>query len=456
MSMADALQVEKVENKALKQVFDLMKRQLQVSSSSQRIAKAWRGDLLQWLRHGAERLWKGSPDEEYLYFIEAQVLTGMSTVGCPGLIVPPPFARDPLTLYHSVKGGRDIWVIFNGHQALPEYLITCKKPTYVKPHALFNWGIANKPQKNEDFVIEGPGSGSGCLPHFFQINRLIKDLTLKDPDRNIKVASNMVDWQYQQQPGGQYQSFHGSQGGSSRASMAARGAVPELPWQPGGQYQSFHGSQGGQFQSFHGSQGGRGQYQSFHGSQGGSTRASMAARGAVPELPWQPGGQSQSFRHILNIHLQQALERKQPRVEVSVRGQMHKVTLPDGAATNTCRNRLKSRCIDQLAGQPIESLPQHWDAVPANTSCLSCLIQTGSPEHNEVLNLFRATCPNNVIKIERIQNPTLWRTLQIKKLDMELRNGHQKNEKRLFHGTCHTTIDHINNHGFNRSYAGKN
>ncbi|XP_045070984.1 protein mono-ADP-ribosyltransferase PARP15-like [Coregonus clupeaformis] len=235
-----------------------------------------------------------------------------------------------------------------------------------------------------------------------------------------------------------------ARGGSSRASMAARGAVPELPWQPGGQYQSFHGSQGG------------------------STRASMAARGAVPELPWQPGGQSQSFRHILNIHLQQALERKQPRVEVSVRGQMHKVTLPDGAATNTCRNRLKSRCIDQLAvftilvitvfalGQPIESLPQHWDAVPTKTSCLSCLIQTGSPEHNEVLNLFRATCPNNVIKIERIQNPTLWRTLQIKKLDMELRNGHQKNEKRLFHGTCHTTIDHINNHGFNRSYAGKN
>uniref|UniRef100_A0A4W5MEJ4 PARP14-like eighth type I KH domain-containing protein n=1 Tax=Hucho hucho TaxID=62062 RepID=A0A4W5MEJ4_9TELE len=141
-------------------VFDIRKRQLQVSTSSQRMYQRLPVQFCDLLSrvgfqmefappdeqnlgegiyfsgsvHGAERLWKGSADEEYLYFIEAQVLTGKSIVGCPGLIVPPPFARDPLTLYHSVKGGGDTWVIFNGHQALPEYLITCKKPTYVKPH----------------------------------------------------------------------------------------------------------------------------------------------------------------------------------------------------------------------------------------------------------------------------------------------------------------------------------
>ncbi|KAM9471310.1 uncharacterized protein ACWYII_007185 isoform 2-T3 [Salvelinus alpinus] len=415
----EIVRVQKVENKALKQVFDLRKRHLQVSTSSQRMyqrlpvqfcdllsrvgfqmefappdeQKLGEGIYFSGSVHGAERLWKGSADEEYLYFIEAQVLTGKSIVGCPGLIVPPPFARDPLTLYDSVKGGGDTWVIFNGHQALPEYLITCKKPTYVKPHALFNWGKAKKPQKNEDIVIKGR-----------EVDRWIKDLNLKEPESssiphdavylsesnrhrihamriqetlrkardkesfnwNIKVPSNMVDWQ--QQPAGQYQRFH----------------------------------------------------------------------------------------PIHNFHLQQALERKQPRVEVSVRGKMCKFPLPDRAANKTSGNILKSRQIDKLAAQPIESLPQHWDAMPANTSCLSCLIQPGSPEHNEVLKLFRATCPNKVIKIERIQNPTLWRSLQIKKHDMELRNGHQKNEKRLFHGTCHTTINHINNHGFNRSFAGKN
>eukprot|EP00063_Salmo_salar_P075022 XP_014049857.1 PREDICTED: poly [ADP-ribose] polymerase 14-like [Salmo salar] len=346
-----------------------------VSSAEQKLGE---GIYFSGSVHGAERLWKGSADEEYLYFIEAQVLTGKSIVGCPGLIVPPAFARDPLTLYDSVNGGGDTWVIFNGHQALPEYLITCKKPTYVKPHALFNWGKAKKPQKNEDIVIEGREVDPAVFHISSKVDHWIKDLDLKEPEssssphdavylseshrhrihdmriqemlrkarekesfnRNIKVASNMVDWQ-QQQPGGQYQRFH----------------------------------------------------------------------------------------PIHNFHLQQALERKQPRVEVSVWGKM---------------------------SQPIQVLPQHWDAMPANTSCLSCLIQPGSTEHKAVLKLFRATCRKKVIKIQRIQNPTLWRSLQIKKHDMELRNGHQKNEKRLFHGTCHTTINHINNHGFNRSFAGKN
>nr|XP_046160813.1 poly(ADP-ribose) polymerase family member 14-related sequence 1 isoform X2 [Oncorhynchus gorbuscha] len=170
----------------------------------------------------------------------------------------------------------------------------------------------------------------------------------------------------------------------------------------------------------------------------------------------QPGGQYQSFDPIPNYHLEQALERKLPHVEVSFQRQMYKVTLPDGPATDTHGNSLKIRRIDKSAAQPIDSLPQHWDAMPANTSCHSCLIQPGSPEHNEVLNLFRATCPNIVLKIERIQNPSLWRNLQIKKDEMELRNGHKNNEKRLFHGMCHTTIKHINHYGFNRSYAGKN
>lgn len=59
-------------------------------------------------------------------------------------------------------------------------------------------------------------------------------------------------------------------------------------------------------------------------------------------------------------------------------------------------------------------------------------------------------------QIERIQNRSLWGGFQIKKKDMEVRNGHQNNERKLFHGACHTTIDKINELGFNRSYAGKN
>lgn len=70
-------------------------------------------------------VWK-EQNEEYLYFVEAEVLTGKSTPGKPGLILPPAVGTDPQILYDSVSGGTDISVIFSSYQALPMYIITCK------------------------------------------------------------------------------------------------------------------------------------------------------------------------------------------------------------------------------------------------------------------------------------------------------------------------------------------
>ncbi|XP_064868330.1 protein mono-ADP-ribosyltransferase PARP14-like [Oncorhynchus nerka] len=106
--------------------------------------------------------------------------------------------------------------------------------------------------------------------------------------------------------------------------------------------------------------------------------------------------------------------------------------------------------------ETFKDVPQHWDDMPANTPCLSFPIQAETQEHIDVLKLFEDTCKKSVLKIERIQNKSLWGGFQIKKKDMEARNGHQNNERKLFHGACHTTIDKINELGFNRSYAGKN
>ncbi|XP_029620540.1 protein mono-ADP-ribosyltransferase PARP9 isoform X2 [Salmo trutta] len=147
------VRVEKVENSALKQVFELKKKQLAVSTSQrmyQRLPAQFCGLLnrVGFQREfappdvqkygdgiyfsdsvdGAEKQWKGLADEVYLYFVEAQVLTGKSAHGSPGLIVPPEIpSGDPFTLYDSVRGSMGTCVIFNGHQALPEYLIICQK-----------------------------------------------------------------------------------------------------------------------------------------------------------------------------------------------------------------------------------------------------------------------------------------------------------------------------------------
>ncbi|XP_053185151.1 protein mono-ADP-ribosyltransferase PARP14-like [Scomber japonicus] len=167
----------------------------------------------------------------------------------------------------------------------------------------------------------------------------------------------------------------------------------------------------------------------------------------------QQGSQFQSFDSKNNFLLEEALGNNLPQVKVTVMGQDYTVTMPDGPATDDQGRTLEIKRIDKLKD---EDVPEDWDAMPPNASSHAVTIDAGTAEHNEVLNLFQATCKRTVIKIERIQNPALWQSFQIKKRDMEQRNGHQENEKRLFHGTCESTVPTINDHGFNRSYAGKN
>lgn len=77
-----------------------------------------------------KHLWPFSEEaekEEYSYIIEAQVLTGKDTRGSPEFIVAPLLPNDTQDHYNSVTNiQKDTYVIFHGHQALPEFLITCK------------------------------------------------------------------------------------------------------------------------------------------------------------------------------------------------------------------------------------------------------------------------------------------------------------------------------------------
>ncbi|KAM5333704.1 protein mono-ADP-ribosyltransferase PARP15 [Glossophaga mutica] len=90
---------------------------------------------------------------------------------------------------------------------------------------------------------------------------------------------------------------------------------------------------------------------------------------------------------------------------------------------------------------------------------LFCVIQLqpGQSEYDTVKERFSQTCCSYTIeKIERIQNAFLWQSYEIKKKHMDRKNGHMGNERILFHGTDADSVPHINQHGFNRSYAGKN
>lgn len=76
-------------------------------------------------------------------------------------------------------------------------------------------------------------------------------------------------------------------------------------------------------------------------------------------------------------------------------------------------------------------------------------------EYKKVSDLFFKSSPlNKIVKIERVQNPTLYETYAISKQRMEKAGG--SNEMCLFHGTKSTKCELINHKGFNRSFCGEN
>ncbi|XP_032190897.1 protein mono-ADP-ribosyltransferase PARP15 isoform X3 [Mustela erminea] len=102
------------------------------------------------------------------------------------------------------------------------------------------------------------------------------------------------------------------------------------------------------------------------------------------------------------------------------------------------------------------NLPEHWADMNQQLSCVIELLP-GQPEYDTVKDKFSETCPSYKIeKIERIQNVCIWQSYQIKKNHMDMKNGHTDNERILFHGTDADSVPYVNEHGFNRSYAGKN
>ena len=106
-------------------------------------------------------------------------------------------------------------------------------------------------------------------------------------------------------------------------------------------------------------------------------------------------------------------------------------------------------------------LPLNWYVQPKNSSgtekdvYLVELDPTNNPiEYNKIAEGIRKTASITITKIERVQNPGLYKAYVVKKDQMEQKNG--ANEKLLFHGTAQESCSSISTFGFNRSYCWKN
>uniref|UniRef100_A0A8C8Z5V7 Poly [ADP-ribose] polymerase n=1 Tax=Prolemur simus TaxID=1328070 RepID=A0A8C8Z5V7_PROSS len=120
------------------------------------------------------------------------------------------------------------------------------------------------------------------------------------------------------------------------------------------------------------------------------------------------------------------------------------------------RDILASSTLQATFYKAAHNVPEHWTAMNYQLCCTVQLLPEQS-EYQTVKDKFAKTCFHYTIeKIERIQNIPLWHSYQTKKKLMDIKNGHTDNERLLFHGTDAASVPYVNEHGFNRSYAGKN
>ena len=163
-----------------------------------------------------------------------------------------------------------------------------------------------------------------------------------------------------------------------------------------------------------------------------------------------------SFDSMTNMYLESAFVRKQKDVSVIINKKKYKVDTEGRYATNVEGHRITLIRIDKSADLESTTLPEKWDDMQ-NQQLKIVELKPDTKDYRQVKERFLNTSPSlnlKIEKIERVQNPSLWKAYQIKKCQMDDKNGNNSNEKFLFHGTSAESLTFINNHGFNRSYAG--
>ncbi|XP_030211514.1 uncharacterized protein LOC115543102 [Gadus morhua] len=106
-----------------------------------------------------------------------------------------------------------------------------------------------------------------------------------------------------------------------------------------------------------------------------------------------------------------------------------------------------------------QAFPRHWDKTQVpDVGYKKVLLQDSSEEYKEVETLFRQTMTDfDIVKIERIQNKSLWDQFQLQTELIKMRNGGRYvAERKLFHGTDSKFINAICCSNFDWRICGTN
>ncbi|XP_050977650.1 protein mono-ADP-ribosyltransferase PARP14-like [Labeo rohita] len=177
-----------------------------------------------------------------------------------------------------------------------------------------------------------------------------------------------------------------------------------------------------------------------------------ALTSSIVEWQYKSGHNFKAFDIFTNCDLEEAFKLQTTSVQIRIDSEMYNADIVRKIATKGRKRTELKRVELKAAAQSF--LPSNWEDMKGQSVVLVKLT-AGSKEYADVEKEFKKTgLSSNIIKIERVQNSALWRYYIIKKEQLEEKNQHKNNEKCLFHGTGPDTTDQINNHGFNRSFAG--
>ncbi|XP_009696676.1 PREDICTED: poly [ADP-ribose] polymerase 14-like [Cariama cristata] len=160
------------------------------------------------------------------------------------------------------------------------------------------------------------------------------------------------------------------------------------------------------------------------------------------------------FDSLTNMYLENAFLGKQKDISVTIDEKKYTVNIEAKYAVDDHGKRTPIIRVDKSEDQESTVLPATWDDMQ-NQRLKIVELKPETKEYRDVQERFQKTCQSlKIEKIERVQNPFFWKAYQIKKRDMDNKNGNRNNERLLFHGTSKESLTLINNNGFNRSYAG--
>ncbi|XP_070586684.1 protein mono-ADP-ribosyltransferase PARP14-like [Erythrolamprus reginae] len=169
---------------------------------------------------------------------------------------------------------------------------------------------------------------------------------------------------------------------------------------------------------------------------------------------YEDNGQYRSFDSLTNMQIEAAAQHHSLH-ELTINNKSYKVDLHKMQAVDNQGRCIALRRVAKVEDNPATAIPEEWDAMKETTRVKVVELKPETKEFKKVQDMFNLTCKECTIqKIERIQNPYYWQAYQIKKQEMDAKNGSINNERLLFHGTSSTSVTYINNTGFNRSYAG--